>query len=100
MFTDEFLENLKLKEFKVAELDPKEKAAWYGALEKGFVGAEYKPVLVCADQSSRGVNYWFIAEQTSVTAKPERRLVTIGINEFNGNYGVIPTSINTVPFGY
>ena len=104
MFTDEFLEKIKLVDFEAENLPQKAQTAWDGAFEKGQVkgltGASYKPLKYCGEQSAKGVNYWFIAEQTSVTAKPERRLVTIGINEFNGTYGVIPTSINTVPFGY
>ena len=104
MFTDEFLEKIKLVDFEAENLPQKAQTAWDGAFEKGQVkgltGASYKPLKYCGEQSAKGVNYWFIAEQTSVTAKPERRLVTIGINEFNGTYGVIPTSIHTVPFGY
>lgn len=107
MYSEELLEKIKLVEFEAENLPQKAQTAWDGAFYKGQVkglagitGASYKPLKYCGEQSAKGVNYWFIAEQISVTAKPERKIVTLGINEFNGVYGVIPTSINTVPFGY
>ena len=40
-------------------------------------------------QVVKGVNYVFLAEQTLITANPERHIVVVTINEFNGNYGVV-----------
>ena len=48
------------------------------------------------EQVSKGTNYWFIAEQTIVTANPVRHIVTIAINEFNGVYAIVPSSIEIV----
>ena len=44
----------------------------------------------------RGTNYWFIAEQTLVTAKPERHVVKLAVNEFNGEYALVNNSIERI----
>lgn len=76
---------------------PQEVASAYSALETaGLCGANYRPLLYVGKQVARGVNYWFIAEQTLVTATPVRRIVTIAINEFNGIYAVVPSSIEVI----
>lgn len=66
-------------------------SAWTAA--EGLTGASYKPLITVAKQQAKGTNYWFIAEQTLVTATPTTHIVTIGINEFQGNRTVINGSI-------
>ena len=53
-----------------------------------LVGASYRPLLFVGTQITRGTNFIFIAEQTTITAKPERHLVTVVINEFENNYEI------------
>ncbi len=71
---------------------PQKYASAWTAVE-GIVGASYKPLLTVAKQQSKGTNYWFIAEQTLMTATPEKHIVTIAINEFEGNYTIVNGSI-------
>ena len=79
---------------------PQKAASAWSAIEGGLVGASYKPLVYVGSQQVKGVNHWFIAEQTLMTATPEKKIVTLAINEFNGIYAVIPTSINEVKFSY
>lgn len=76
---------------------PQEVASACSALETArLYGASYKPLLFIGTQVTKGVNYWFIAEQTLVTANPVRHIVTIAINEFNGVYAIVPSSIEVI----
>lgn len=78
---------------------PQKAASAWSALESGgLVGASYRPLVYIGGQQVKGINHWFIAEQTLITATPEKKIVTLAINEFNGIYAVIPTSINAVEF--
>ena len=58
-----------------------------------LVGASYKVLMYVGDQLVRGKNYWFIAEQTLITKTPEKHVVTLAINEFEGNYTLVNGSI-------
>lgn len=63
---------------------PQEAAtAWYGGV-KGLVGAEYRPLLYLGNQVVKGINYFFIAEQTLTTNPPIKRVVKVVINSFQG----------------
>ena len=62
---------------------PQEAATAWSAI-KELVGAKYKPVAYVGDQVVKGVNHVFIAEQTLMTSTPERRIVTIKVNVFDG----------------
>lgn len=76
---------------------PQKVASACSALETaGLCGANYRPLIYIGEQVAKGTNYWFIAEQTMVTATPVRRIVTIAINEFNGIYAVVPSSIEVI----
>ena len=71
-------------------------SAWSVIGMGGLVSASYKPLLYIGTQMVKGVNHWFIAEQTLVTNPPVRHIVTIAINEFNGVYAVVPGSIEVI----
>ena len=65
-------------------------------IEKGFkkamldfVGAEHKPILELGTQIVKGTNYYFIAEQTLILATPQRHIVLIVVNEFEGKYTTV-----------
>ena len=69
----------------------KYQSAW-SAIE-GIVGASYTPCMTVGKQQAKGTNYWFIAEQTLITKTPEKHIVTLAINEFDGNYTLVNGSI-------
>lgn len=76
---------------------PQHVASAMAAIENsGLVGASYKPLIYGGSQPVRGTNYWFIAEQTLVTATPERHLVKLAVNEFNGEYALVNKSIERI----
>ena len=62
---------------------PQDAATAWSAIE-GLVGAKYKPVAYIGSQLVKGVNHVFIAEQTLVTATPERHIVAIKVNVLDG----------------
>ena len=66
--------------------------AW--SIMSNMVGATYKPIAYVGTQIVKGVNHIFIAEQTFVTANPERHIVPVTINEFDGNFSLV--SINHI----
>ena len=66
-------------------------SAWAGVDE--LVGANYKPLLYVGTKPVRGVNHVFIAEQTLQTKSPERHLVWIEVNEFEGEFDLVESSI-------
>lgn len=81
---------LNLEEFTgLTSMPQKAASAWSGACE-GLVGASYKPLLFYATQVVKGVNYYFIAEQTLLTNPIIRRVVIkLVINEFGGKYELV-----------
>lgn len=87
---------IQLEKFEGITTMPQDAAsAWSGGME-GLVGADYKPLLYLGKQIVKGVNYWFIAEQTLVTHPPIRRVVKLAINEFNGAYELVGDSIEDI----
>lgn len=73
---------------------PQKVASAQSALETaGITGASYKVLVYVGDQLVRGTNYWFIAEQTVVLAEPEKHIVIVAINEFEGEYEIVKSSI-------
>lgn len=90
---------IKLQPFKGLNSMPQKAASAWNAFESsGVCGASYTPLYYAAEQEVKGTNHWFIAGQTLQTATADRNIVTVAINEFNGAYAVIPTSINEVEF--
>ena len=67
---------------------PQPAATAWSAIE-GLVGASYKPMAFVGTQQVNGVNYVFIAEQTLITANPERHIVIIKVNALDGKYTVV-----------
>lgn len=63
-------------------------SAW-AAFDGTMVGAGYKPIAYVGSQVVKGVNYVFLAEQTLILAKPERHIVIVGINFFDGAYTLV-----------
>ena len=74
---------LNLEEFTgLTSMPQRAASAWSGFESAGLVGASYKPLLFYATQLVKGVNYYFIAEQTLTTHPIIRRVVKLVINEF------------------
>lgn len=80
----------------LTSMPQKAASAWSAFESSGLAGASYKPLLYIGKQFVRGVNHWFIAEQTQVTNPPVKHIVALAINEFNGVYAVVPSSIEVI----
>lgn len=88
------LGKIEFEEFAgLTDMPQRAASAWSAMETGGLVGASYKPLLYVGTQIVKGVNHWFIAEQTLVTNPPVKHIVAIAINEFNGVYAIVPGSI-------
>lgn len=102
------LGGIQLEEFKgLTSMPQKAASAWIAVEGSGFTGAGYKPLLYVGSQLAKGINHWFIAEQTLILAQPERHIVKIAVNEFNQKiegkddefetvYKIVPHSIELI----
>ena len=100
------LGEIKLEEFKGLEKMPqKASSAWIAVEGSGLTGAGYKPLLYVGTQVVKGINHWFIAEQTLILANSVRNIVKIAVNEFNKKlddgsfeteYKIVPQSIEEI----
>lgn len=68
---------------------PQKAASAWAAFDDGITGAGYKPVAYVGTQVVKGTNHIFLAEQTMVLANPERHIVVVTINEFDGKYHLV-----------
>lgn len=68
---------------------PQEAASAWSAFDTEMTGASYKPMDYVGTQVVKGVNYYFIAEQTFILATPQRHIVLIVVNEFEGKYTTV-----------
>lgn len=82
------LGSIQLEEFKGTTKMPQRAASAWAFID-GMVGVGLKPLLYLGEQLVKGVNYWFIAERTTITAEPKRNVVLIGVNEFQGTYSTV-----------
>ena len=90
---------IELANFEGLTKMPQEAAsAWTEIEQLEMTGATYKPVLYVGSQQVKGVNHWFIAEQTLITKNAERRLIRLAINVFDGRYTIIPHSLHVLDF--
>ena len=78
---------------------PQKIASAAAAIENaGLMGASYKPILFVGTQPVRGINYWFFAEQTLVTNPPQKRIVKLAVNEFQGKFEIAEKTIKVINF--
>lgn len=76
---------------------PQKVASAAAAVENAeIVGASYKPLIFCGSQVVHGTNYFFIAEQTLVIKKPVKRIVSLTVNELNGEFKIVDGSIKDI----
>lgn len=88
---------IELAEFKgLTSMPQKAASAWSAFETSGLVGASYKPLLYVGEQPVKGINHWFICEQTMITREPERHLVSLAINEFKDEYELVSGSIKRI----
>jgi len=76
---------------------PQKAASAASAIETAeLTGASYKPIMYVGTQIVRGVNYYFICEQTLVTARPEKHIVKLAVNEFQGKFELVGNKIEVI----
>lgn len=86
---------IELENFKGLSQMPQKAASAWGAVEK-LIGAKYVPLIYLGKQVVKGVNYYFIAEQTLQTAEKERGVVVLCVNETGGKFIVVPHSVQKI----
>lgn len=67
---------------------PQEAASAWPIMDE-LVGARYQPIAYVGTQLVKGVNHFFLAEQTLITSEPERHIVLVTINAFEKNYSIV-----------
>ena len=87
---------IQFEDFEGLKTMPQHAASAWSAVEGGLCGASFKPLLYVGKQTAKGVNHWFIAEETLITNPPVKHIVTIAINEFGGVYTIVPGSIDVI----
>lgn len=81
-----------LEQKELASMPQEAASAWSATMEQPpeLCGAPtYKPVAYVGPQIVKGTNYIFIAQQTLVFARPERHIVLVTINAFDGKYQTV-----------
>ena len=90
---------IQLTDFTGIGNQPQKVASAASAVETAeLTGASYKPILFVGTQPVRGINYWFFAEQTLVTNPPQKHIVKLAVNEFQGKFEIVPKSIKAINF--
>lgn len=76
---------------------PQRVASAASAIETAeLTGASYNPIMYVGAQIVRGVNYWFICEQTLITAHPKKKIVKLAVNEFQGKFELVGNKTETI----
>lgn len=86
---------IELEQFEGLKEMPQDYASAWSGLE-GIVGAQFKPLLCLGKQVAKGVDFYFLAEQTLVIHPSLRRVVTLVVNGFNGEYTLVHDSVEVV----
>ena len=79
---------------KDGRMEQKVASAW--AAVTGLVGAGYTPLLYCGEQTVKGTNHWFIAGVTRTTNPMSRAVITLAVNEFEGEFKPVHGSDMTI----
>lgn len=87
---------IELENFTGLTSMPQRAASAWDAVMNDLDGVSYKPLLFCGTQIVKGTNYYFIAELNVSYAQIERRIVLLAINEFQGKYELINSSIEVI----
>ena len=86
---------IELEKFTGLTKMPQKAASAWSAVDK-LIGAKYLPLIYLGSQLVHGVNHYFIAEQTLMTADKERNIVVLCVNESGGKYIVVPHSVQKI----
>lgn len=84
-------ESMVIKDGKL----PQELASAWAAVQ-AQVGADYYPLLYCGEQVVKGFNHWFVAGVTRMTNPVSRAVITIAVNEFQGEFNPVHGSDMTI----
>lgn len=87
---------IKFEDFKGLTSMPQKAATAWAAATEGLLGVGYVPLVFVGTQPVRGVNYWFIALKTLVTAEPKKEIVKMAINEFQGEYAIVENKTEVI----
>lgn len=88
---------IQFEDFKgLTQMPQKAASAWSAFEAMGLVGARYIPLVYVGSQEVKGINHWFICAVTTVTLKPVTKIITLAINEFNGEYNTVHGSDKTI----
>ena len=90
------LGEIEFVEFDTAKMEQDVASAWHGV--DGWTGSSFKPIKFLGKQICKGTNYWFFAEETTVTNPVKKKMVVLAINGFQDHYAIIPSSIHEVQF--
>lgn len=85
-----------LEQEGLTQLPQKAASAW--SVMSDIVGCNYKPLAYVGTQQVKGINHWFIAEQTVLNATLDKNIVYLAINEFNDTFTLIPHTITRIEF--
>ena len=86
---------IQFEDFKGLTSMPQKAATAWGAVD-GLMGAKYLPLLYVGTQVVRGLNHWFIAQVTTVTAQPKKKIVKLAVNEFQGKIELVGNKTETI----
>ena len=86
---------IQLEKFTGLTAMPQKAASAWAKIEE-MVGAKYTPIAYAGTQIVKGVNHWFIVGVETIAAEPARRIVTMAVNEFNGEYHIVHGSDVTI----
>ena len=68
-------------------LPPKAETAW--AVVEGITDAKFTLIKYCGKQLVRGTNYLFIAEKSTLSLNPQKSILKIVVNEFQGEFELV-----------
>ena len=80
---------IELAEFEALTKAPQDAASAMCVFEGELAGAAYKPLLYLGKQVAKGVDYFFIAEQTFSDRQATRHVGAVTIHGINGEYEIL-----------
>ena len=75
---------------------PQKAASASAVINEGLTGARYEPILYVGTQVVKGINHWFICNQTMTDRNGTVHIVKLAVNEFENKYKLVPHSIEVL----
>lgn len=66
---------------------PQDLASGWDYAFEGFTGSSFNPIIILGAKITNGINYYVIAEQTVITAEPQKKIAIVEINIPAGSVG-------------